>query len=146
MYPRPPRHARIVRYTAAAFALALTAAACAADEEPESGGRVFVIEPADGATVTSPVTITVEMEGIEPGPAGELVDGEGHMHVIVNADCLPIGQAIPGPDETYMHWGDGSVSKEVELPVGEHKLCIQAADGFHQAYDAIDVITVRVIG
>lgn len=117
-----------------------------ADEETESGGRISVVEPLDGSEVTSPVTSTVEMDGLTAAPAGEQVAGEGHLHVIVNADCLPIGQAIPGPDETYLHWGDGSVSKDVELPVGVHELCIQAADGSHLAYDAIDVITVRVTG
>ena len=116
----------------------------ASGADGEGSGTVVVIEPADGAVVTSPVLFKFQLEGVTAGPAGEVVDDEVHMHIVVNDECVEVGEVIPGPDDTYVHWGDGSLEKEVELPVGQHELCIQGGDGLHVATDVTKTISIEV--
>jgi hypothetical protein len=66
-------------------------------------------------------------------PAGETItDGHGHLHIMVDADCIEPGQGVP-KDETHLHYGQGQMETELELAAGEHRLCLQAADGLHVA-------------
>jgi hypothetical protein len=86
----------------------------------------------EGDTLTSPVAITMEAHGVEIEPAGEVRDGAGHFHVIVDGDCVQPGETIPN-DETHLHFGDGRTSSEVALDPGEHTICLQVGDGAHTA-------------
>ena len=48
--------------------------------------------------------------------------------------CLEPGIVIPTADP-WIHFGDGSDSIELELPLGEHYLCLQIGDGEHRTLD-----------
>src|SRR5262245_46102737 len=66
----------------------------AAASSPAGGTRVFFVEPADGASVKSPVRLRFGASGVEisPVPAGDVTTarpGLGHHHVGVDTDCLP---------------------------------------------------------
>ncbi len=104
-------------------------AACSASTE-----RVFFVEPADGATVTSPVEFKMGAENFSIEPAGEITDGAGHLHILVDVECVAAGEIIPS-DEAHVHFGKAQTSAELELTPGEHKLCLQAADGSHAALE-----------
>jgi hypothetical protein len=65
-------------------------------------------------------------------PAGEIKPGAGHLHIMIDADCVEAGNVIP-KDETHLHYGQGQIEAELELSSGEHTLCLQAADGAHFA-------------
>ncbi len=112
-----------------------------------SGPRVFFVEPADGAEVTSPVTVKFGAEEFTVEPAGEAVKpAHGHLHVMVDTDCIPAAQGIPN-DETHLHYGKAQMEAEIELSPGEHTLCLQAADSNHVALAGegmTHVITVKV--
>jgi len=107
-----------------------------AAEEESGAPRIFFMEPADGATVSSPVTFTFGHENytIEPRGEGEIHAGAGHHHIGINIDCLPPGEAIPEADP-WVHFGDGSATIEMQLPAGEQMLTIQVGDGMHVALD-----------
>jgi hypothetical protein len=97
--------------------------------------RVFFVEPTHQTEVSSPVTLkfgaanfTVEAAG------GAIQPGHGHLHVMVDTDCISAGQGIP-QDETHLHFGKGQLETQLELPPGEHTLCLQAADGNHVALE-----------
>ena len=62
------------------------------------GARVFFITPADGDTVTSPVTIEFGVEGMTIAPAGVEQAASGHHHLIVDAE-LPDPGDLPPLDE-----------------------------------------------
>lgn len=100
-------------------------------------------EPADGATVESPVPLAFEAEGIEIEEAGAVKEGAGHFHVMIDTPCLGEGETIPN-DESHLHFGDASTEAEAELEPGEHTLCLQVGDGAHNALNVTDEITITV--
>jgi hypothetical protein len=94
--------------------------------------RIFFVEPADGATLASPVRLVMGAEAFTVEAAGEIRAGAGHLHIMVDADCVAAGEVIP-KDETHIHYGQGQMEAELALAPGEHTLCLQAADGAHFA-------------
>ncbi|MGH2427676.1 MAG: DUF4399 domain-containing protein [Candidatus Limnocylindria bacterium] len=129
--------ARVFLVTAVVLALA----ACA-DGTGGTGGVSFA-EPADGATVSSPVRLVMQSQEVTIEPAGEVQEGAGHFHVMVDVGCMEPGEVIPADDD-HLHFGDGSTETSIELEPGEHTLCLQVGDGVHTALDATHEITVTV--
>lgn len=127
---------------AAAALLVLLVAACSGGDAEQS---VSFSGIEDGAEVTSPVTVGFEAEDftIEPAGEGAINEGAGHMHVMVDTECVAIGEVIPADDQ-HIHYGDGSTETELELAPGEHTLCLQAGNGAHEALDLTDEITITV--
>ena len=76
-------------------------------------------------------------------PAGDVHAGAGHLHVMVDAECVATGTVIP-KDEAHVHLGKAERTTELVLPAGSHTLCLQAADGAHVALDLTDEITITV--
>ena len=111
--------------------------------KPTEGAKVMFVEPADGAKVKSPVKVKMGVEGMEVKPAGELVEGAGHHHILVDAELVAFGTAVPA-DETHIHFGKGQTETELELAPGEHKLSLQFADGVHRSYGEQMSATITV--
>lgn len=105
--------------------------------------QVHFVEPADAASLTSPVKLVFGVSGAEVKPAGELVQGTGHHHVIINGEPTPQGQVVPA-DETHIHYGKGQTEAELELEPGEHTLTMQFADGMHRSYGPSASATIKV--
>lgn len=108
-------------------------------------GSVTIASPEDGAQVTSPVRVEATTEGVEIVPAGEPVEGGGHLHVVLDGGCVTPGERIPSDDD-HIHLGDGSTVAEVQLDPGEHELCLQLGDTNHVATALTDTVTVEVTG
>lgn len=117
-----------------ALILALAFAACVPPSPPvnETGARVFFTNLTDGATVSSPLNVTMSSENFAIQPAGEIVDGTGHLHILIDSDCTPVGEVVI-KDETHLHYGQGQLEAELILTPGQHTLCLQAANGAHIA-------------
>jgi hypothetical protein len=109
----------------------------AAAEPPPADARIFFVEPAMGATVTSPVHIVFGAENfkIEPKGDGSVHAGAGHHHIGIDTECLPPGTVIPSA-APWVHFGDGSSAIDVQLPPGEHHIVAQVGDGEHRTLDA----------
>jgi hypothetical protein len=131
-----------VRLATLLAALAGLLASCGGGED---GARVAIASPADGATVETPVSVTMEADGFDLEPAGAVREGAGHLHLIVDGDCVSAGEQIPA-DETHVHLADGATETELDLAPGAHTLCLQAGDGAHTALDLTDQITITVVG
>ena len=103
---------------------------------PGPGARIFFVEPANGATVTSPVKIVFGAENfiIEKRVEGVINPGAGHHHIGLDTQCLPPGEIIPTA-APWVHFGDGSSTIEFQLPPGEHHLVAQVGDGEHRTLD-----------
>jgi len=99
---------------------------------PENAS-VFFANLEDGDEVTSPVYIEFGVEGIEVEPAGQVREGFGHHHILINEPFSEYGEAVAA-DETHIHYGGGQTSDTLELPAGEHTLTLQFADGIHRSY------------
>ena len=102
---------------------------------------ITIIEPAPGATVESPVRFKVEAKNLELQPAGRAADGEGHLHVLVDQDCLDPGTEFP-KNARSVHVSDGSDRIELDLLPGRHEVCIQVGDGFHVAVAVLSLIHI----
>lgn len=90
--------------------------------------RVFFTSPRDSATVTSPVKVTMGAENFVVEPAGKVKAGAGHLHIMVDTDCVASGEVMPA-DAAHLHYGKGQLEAELALSPGTHTLCLQAADG-----------------
>jgi hypothetical protein len=104
-----------------------------------------VLEPADGAVVTSPFTIRVRAINFALAPAGRTLDGEGHWHVLLDQGCLAAGTVIPN-DDVSLHVGSGASEAEFDLKPGRYDLCVQAGDGFHVAVNVSHSLSLTVVG
>ncbi len=107
------------------------------------GASVSFGEPADGASLTSPVKVTFNVDGAVVKPAGTLEAGTGHHHLIINGEPTAAGTVVPA-DDTHIHYGKGQTEAEVELPPGEHTLTLQFADGAHRSYGPDVSQTIKV--
>jgi hypothetical protein len=118
--------------------------------EAPTGAKVFFVEPKDGADIKGPavdgkvkVSVKMGVENIDVKPAGELVQGTGHHHIIVDADGIALAGVVP-KDETHIHFGKGQTEAELELPPGKHKLTLQFADGMHMSYGPALSSTINI--
>lgn len=94
---------------------------------------VAFVEPADGATVSSPFKVKFAVTGMDVKPAGDMTAGSGHHHLMINLEALKVGEAIPF-DDTHLHFGKGQTEAEVKLAPGTYVLTMQFANGAHQSY------------
>ena len=112
-------------------------------EAPEEA-RVFFVNLEDGAVLTSPVKVVMGSEGIKVQPAGEIIVGTGHHHIIINDGPNALG-AVVGADDTHIHFGKGQEETELELTPGNYTLTLQFADGFHRSYGERMSATINIV-
>ncbi len=148
----------IARTVAAALTAALITLASAACSQPEpapapepepTGPRAYFIQPADGATVQSPVRLEFGAEdfriaAVPEGTVTETRPDLGHFHVAIDADCLPAGEVIPSA-APWVHFGDGKNIIDMQLPPGPRRLTLQIGDDLHQTIGGLcSTISVSV--
>lgn len=107
---------------------------------------VFFISPADGETVSNPVSVVFGIEGMTVAPAGQDTPHSGHHHLLIDTAVPDLGMPIP-KDENHIHFGDGSTVTEISLPPGEHTLQMLLGDHLHIPHDPplmSDVIAINV--
>jgi len=111
------------------------------------GAAVFILSPADGASVTSPVTVKFGVKNMSIVPAGEDKPASGHFHLLIDTDGLPpLDQPIP-KDAQHIHYGKGQTEATVGLPPGKHTLQLLLGDFRHVPHEppvASDRITITV--
>jgi len=115
----------------------LAAAAFAQDRPPAPAGAVeYFIAPANGATVTSPVTVKFGLKGMGVAPAGVKVDNTGHHHLLIDTDVsdLKLDAPLPATDKV-VHFGKGQTETTVTLAPGKHTLELLFADYQHVPFD-----------
>lgn len=130
---------------------ASTAAPAADHAGHPGGGKVFFMEPKDGATVKSPVHIVFgsDMFTIAAVPPGEIAPeavrpNTGHYHLGVDTDCLPAGTVIPKANP-WVHFGQGNNNIDMQLTPGQHRLVVQMGDDRHATMTGLcEVININV--
>ena len=108
--------------------------------------RVFLIEPANGATVKNPITIKFGIEGMEVAPAGSDAENSGHHHLLIDTELQDYDAPIPSDDQ-HRHFGKAQTETTIELPPGQHTLRDVLGDKNHIPHDPpvqSDVITITV--
>jgi hypothetical protein len=123
------------------------AAAPALPRTPRPADAVlYLISPAAGATVESPVTVRFGLKGMGVAPAGVDVPKTGHHHLIVDAPTPPLDLPLPA-DAQHIHFGGGQTETTLELPAGTHTLQLVLADKAHIPHDpplVSETITITV--
>lgn len=119
---------------AAAAALTLAAPAFADGHRapaPE-GAMAYIVSPADGATVSNPVTVVFGLEGMGVAPAGHEQMGTGHHHMLINLDpsSIPMDEPLPATDQ-IVHFGGGQTQVTKDLPSGTHTIQLLLGDWTH---------------
>ena len=110
------------------------------------GSSVHIISPADGATVSSPVTVQFGLSGMGVAPAGSNIEHTGHHHLIIDAPLPDLTQPVPSSDN-YRHFGKGQTQTTIELAPGQHTLQLLLGDWLHRPHDTpvqSEVITITV--
>ena len=111
---------------------------------PENAS-VYIISPADGESVTSPVTIKFGLSGIGVAPAGVNQQNTGHHHLLINIDddsMPPMDRPLPATDQVR-HFGGGQTEVTVDLGPGEHSLQLLLGDYIHLPHQP-PVISERI--
>jgi hypothetical protein len=111
-----------------------------------AGAMAYIIEPADGATVTSPVRVAFGLKGAGVAPAGIDVPNTGHHHLLIDTRLTNLDQPIPA-DAQHVHFGLGQTETTVELAPGRHELQLVLGDNLHVPHDppiASEVVTIEV--
>src|ERR1700686_1125230 len=128
--------------------LALACTAAWAEQTPApAGAAVYIIKPAPGAKVRSPVTVVFGLKGMGIAPAGVKFDNTGHHHLLIDAE-LPADLSQPLPmSDSIRHFGKGQTATTLELPPGKHTLQLLFAVLTHPPFTpnvASNKITITV--
>lgn len=128
----------------------LFASPVAAGETPApDGAKLYIISPADGAKLTSPVKVVFGLSGMGVAPAGVEKENTGHHHLLIDTP-LPAGEALNeaiAQDAQHLHFGGGQTEAMVELKPGKHTLQLLLGDHNHiphKAPVASDVVSITV--
>lgn len=120
---------------ALACSAGLACTAALADQTPSpAGAEVYIIKPANGARVKSPVTVVFGLRGMGVAPAGVKFDNTGHHHLLIDTG-LPadLTQPLPATDN-IRHFGKGQTEATLDLPPGKHTLQLVFADFTHTPF------------
>ena len=102
-----------------------------------TGARVYIISPANGATVSSPVKVIFGLAGMGVAPAGVQSENTGHHHLLVDAD-IPKDTSLPLPsNDNFRHFGKGQTEASIELTPGTHTLQLVLGDYLHRPLDPV---------
>lgn len=101
---------------------------------PENAA-VFILEPGDGAVVSSPLTVKFGIAGMTVAPAGQNTEHSGHHHLLIDMDePVAIQQPLPASDQ-LIHFGAGQTQTELELEPGVHTLQLLLGNYLHIPHD-----------
>lgn len=99
-----------------------------------SGANVHFVNLRNGEIVRSPFEVVMGVKRLKVEPAGAVVSGSGHHHLLIDAgDSVATGQVIP-KDGHHLHFGNAQTKTMITLRPGVHRLTLQFADGLHRSY------------
>lgn len=106
---------------------------------------VRFVRPIDGDVVGTETVMTFDAELFELVPAHRPSrDGEGHLHLFVDAPCARPGDVIVSEPGVVFELDEGQKTAFVVLTAGIHSLCLQAGTSAHVALPIQDAITIDV--
>ena len=116
-------------------AFSVTFAACGDDDLSAPDPVVSIVQPADGAVITSDAELVFEVQNFNvlPNQAEPNASGEGHLHIFLNgaytsfSSTDPVRLADLGADGT--------------LAPGNHEITIQLVNNDHTSIEADSAVT-----
>ena len=110
------------------------AAAVYARTPAPNNAKVYIISPANGASVTSPVTVKFGLSAMGVAPAGVDRPKTGHHHLLIDTGVPALSTPIPA-DAHHKHFGGGQTETVIELSPGKHTLQLILGDMLHIPHD-----------
>ncbi len=98
---------------------------------------VYFVTPADGETVSNPVTFRFGLEGMGIAPADVEWPNTGHHHMFINLDpgeTHDMDEMIPATPD-ILHFGGGQTQVTLDLPAGTHTFWLLLGDHNHLPHD-----------
>ena len=92
--------------------------------------KLYIISPANGETVSSPVTVRFGLASMGIAPAGVATPNTGHHHLIVDSPLPALDLPLP-KDDKHIHFGGGQTETQVTLAPGQHTLQLVLGDKDH---------------
>lgn len=111
---------------------ALAPSAVLAQTHSAAGATAYIISPADGSVLASPVTVVFGLKGMGVAPAGTDRANTGHHHLLVDGQQLPAMNKPMGPEVN--HYGGGQTQTTLQLTPGSHSLQLILGDKSHQPH------------
>ncbi len=123
--------------------LTVAVSAWARTPAPE-GAAVYIISPANGEVVSSPVTVKFGLSGMGVAPAGVERKNTGHHHLLIDLAKAPsLDKPLPA-DDKHRHFGGGQTETTIELSPGTHTLQLLLGDKDHIPHDP-PVVSQKII-
>ena len=85
------------------------------------GARAYIVTPAHGEVVSSPVKVVFGLTGLGVAPSGIQKDKTGHHHLLIDTGLPDLSTPIPA-DDKHKHFGGGQTETVIELSPGKHTL------------------------
>jgi hypothetical protein len=105
---------------------------------------VKITSPKNGATVTGPVTVTLQATGVQIVPATVERPGTGHHHLFVDHDLRWINDTIPEGSPGIIHLDRGQTECILDsLKPGPHRIIAVLADWRHIPLNPLVTDTVK---
>lgn len=123
-----------MRYLTKGLLLLLFAPLALARTPAPTDAEAYIISPANGETVTSPVTVRFGLNNIGVAPAGVDKSQTGHHHLLINTGLPPLGKPIPSDDQ-HRHFGGGQTQTTLDLKPGTYTLQLLLGDQNHIPHD-----------
>lgn len=133
--------------TALLSALAIVGVVFAGDTSAPEDANLYIVSPADGAIVTSPVHVVFGLQNMGVAPSGVQHPHTGHHHLLIDTDLPAMDKPIPS-DEHHIHFGGGQTETTIELSPGKHTLQLILGDYKHVPFNPPVVskkITITVV-
>jgi hypothetical protein len=92
----------------------------------QQAGTIRITAPAGGATVSGPIQLSVDIQGVTVKPAAEGDPNAFHYHALVDVDpttVLQPGQPIPTGQANIIHTADRTISIP-DLAPGQHTIVV----------------------
>jgi len=121
-----------ITYLIALFtSIAISLSAFAADKPATPSAKVFIVEPANGATVPSTFTVKFGATGVEIVPAGTDKPNAGHHHLLIDMETLPDLHSPLPATPTLIHFGKAQTETQITLTPGKHTLQLVLGNYIH---------------
>jgi len=100
-----------------------------------SKANVYIISPADGATVSSTFTVRFGLNGMGVAPAGIDRANTAHHHLLIDIKVLPdLTKPLQATDKVR-HFGGGQTETELTLKPGKHTLQLLLGNYAHVPHE-----------
>lgn len=123
--------------------LLMIAGSISARTPSPEGAQAYIISPAEGDVVNSPVTVKFGLKGMGVAPAGIDKPNTGHHHLLIDVTDTPLPDKSLPADVNFKHFGGGQTEAKIDLSPGKHTLQLIMGDKNHIPLDPM-VMSKRI--